>query len=74
MKPDIETMIQQLYLMRETPSFFCQLTFLSQFATNSSGFNVNWMLHQIDHEISLALQDLALIRSEIAVFNSASAS
>ena len=68
MKPDIEKMIQQLSLMWETPSLFCPLNFSSQFATNTSGFNVNWMLHQIDYEISLAQQDLALIRNETAMF------
>ena len=67
MKPDIEKMIQQLSLMWEIPSFFCPFNFSSQFATNTSGFNVNWMLHQIDYEISLAQQDLALIRNETAL-------
>ena len=66
-KPDIEKMIEQLSLMWETPSVFCPLNFCGQFATNTSGFNVHWMLHQIDNEIFLA-QDLALIRNEIAMF------
>ena len=68
MKPDFEKMIQQLSLLWETLSLFCPLNFSSQFATNTSGFNVNWMLHQIDYEISLAQQDLALIRNETAMF------
>ena len=67
MKPDNEKMIHQLSLMWETPSLFSALNFSSHFALNTSGFNVNWMLHQIDHEISLA-QDLALTRSETAMF------
>ena len=68
MKPDIEEMIQRLSLMWETPSLFCPLNFSSQFATNTSGFNVHWMLHQIDNEISAAQLDLALIRNETALF------
>ena len=68
MKPDIENMIQQLSFMWETPSLFCPLNFSSQFATNSSGFNGYWMLDQIDREMSLAQQDLALIRNETAMF------
>ena len=52
MKSDIEKMIQQLFLMWETPSLFCPLNFSSQFATNTSGVYVFWMLHQIDYEIS----------------------
>ena len=73
MEREIGKMIQQLALMWDT-SLFCPSSFFCLFATNPSGFNVNWMLHQIDHEISLAQQDLALIRNEAAVFNSASAS
>ena len=68
MKPDLEKMIHQLSLMWETPSLFCPLKFSSQFATNFSGFNVHWMLHQIDKEISEAQLDLELIRNEAAMF------
>ena len=68
MKPDIENMIQQLSVMWETPSILCPSTFSCQFATNTSGFNVLWMLHQIDKEISAAQLHLALIRSETAMF------
>ena len=68
MKPDIERMIQQLSLMWETSSLFCPLNFSSQFARNTSGFNVHWMLHQVDNEISAAQLDLALIRNETAMF------
>ena len=68
MKPDIEKKIQQLSLMCETPSLFCPLNFSSQFATNISGFDVQWMLHQIDNGISAAQLDLELIRNETAMF------
>ena len=57
-------MIQHLSLMWQTPSLFCPLILSSQFATNTSGFNVHWMLHQIDNEISAAELDLALFRTE----------
>ena len=68
MKPDIEKIFQQLSLMWETPSLFCPLNFSSQFATKTSGFNVHWMLHQIDTESSAAQLDLAFIRNETAMF------
>ena len=73
MKPNIEQMIHQLSLMWETPSLFCALNFSSHFATNTSGFNVHWMLHQVDNEISAAQLDLALLRNETAVPRAASA-
>ena len=68
MKPDIEKMIQQLSLMCKIPSLFCPSIFSSQFATNTSGFIVYWLLHQIDNEISAAQLDLVLIRNETAMF------
>ena len=68
MKPDIEKTIHRLSLMWESPSLFCPLKFSSQFATNTSGFNVHWRLHQIDKEISAAQLDLALVRNETALF------
>ena len=68
MNPDTEKLIHQLSDIWETPSIFCPLIFPSQFATNTSGFNVNWMLHQIDHDLSFAQQDLALIRNETPMF------
>ena len=68
MKPDIKKTIHQLSLMWKTLSRVCLWTFLSQFETNISGFHVNWMLHEIDHEISAVHLDLALLRNETAMF------
>ena len=68
MKPEIGRKIQQLALMWNTPSLFCPLNFSSLFATNTCRLNVNWMLHPIDPEISVAQQHLALIRNETAMF------
>ena len=68
MKLDIEKMIQQLPLMWGTPSLFCPLNFSRQFATNTSRFNIHWMLHQIDNESSAAQLNLELIRNESAMF------
>ena len=68
MKPDIENMIQQHSLRRETPSLFCPSNCSRLFATKTCGFNVNWMSHQFDFKNSLAQQDHALIRNETAMF------
>ena len=67
MKPDIEKIFHQLSRLWETPSFFGLLNFSSQLATNTSGFSVNQILHQIDNEILEAQLDLALIRNETAM-------
>ena len=68
MKSDIETMLHQLSVMWETPSLFCPLNFSTLFSTNTSSFNVNWMLYQIGHEISEAQKDLRIIGNETAMF------
>ena len=68
MQPDFENLIQPLSLRWKTPFLFCPLNFSSIFAANTSGFKVSCLLHQIDLEISLAQQDLALIRSETTMF------
>ena len=67
MKPDIEAMIYKLCNLWQVPSLFCPLIFSSVFATNSSGFNVNWMLLQIENEIADAPKDLLVIRNETSV-------
>ena len=51
---DIDKLFHRLSVMLETPSLFCPLNSSTMFATNLSRFNVNWMLHQIDHEVSEA--------------------
>ena len=48
--------------------YISPLNFSSHFAANTSGFNVNWMLHQNDHEVSSTQQDVALIRNETPMF------
>ena len=68
LKPDIEQLLHRLSQMWDLPSIFCPLNFSSHFASNSSGFNVNWMLYQINHEITESENDLTLIRNETSMF------
>ena len=68
LQPDIERLIQRISHMWVLPSLFCLLNFSSHFSSNSSGFNVNWMLFQIDQEIYESKNDLALIRNETSMF------
>ena len=68
LKPDIEQLIHRLSQMWDLPSIFCPLNFSSHFSSNSSGFNVNWMLFQINHEIHESENDLTTIRNETSMF------
>ena len=68
LKPDIEQLIHRLSKTWDLPSIFCPLSFSSHFSSSSSGFNVNWMLCQINHEIQESGNDLNTIRTETSVF------
>ena len=68
LKPDIVALMAKLASMWELPSIFCPLDFSSQFSTNSTPFNVTWMLKQIENEIATAELDVALLRNETAMF------
>ena len=61
-------MIYRLSTLWQVPSLFCPLNFSSVFATNSSGFNVNWRLLQIENEIAEAQKDLLVICNETSMF------
>ena len=68
LKPDIEQLIQRLSKMWDLISIFWPLNFSSHFSSNSSGFNVNWMLFQINHELQESETDLTTIRNETSMF------
>ena len=68
MKPDIEQLIQRLSSMWDLPSVFCPPNFSSYLASNSSGFDVNWMFFQTDHELQESRHDLSTILNEISMF------
>ena len=68
LKPDIVALMAKFASMWELPSVFCPLDFSSHFSTNSTPFNVTWMLQQIETEIHTAELDVALLRNETAMF------
>ena len=54
--------------MWELPSLFCPFNFSSHISSNFSGFNVNWMLLQIDHELQESRHVLSTISNETSMF------
>ena len=68
LKNDIETTIARLSSMWDLPSIFCPLNFSSSFNSNSTSFNVNWILVQINTEINEAAKDVQLLRNETSAF------
>ena len=63
-EPFIDKKLKQLF----SPSLVSLFNFSSQFATTSSGFNVNWILQQNDHDNSSAQHNLVLIRNASVLF------
>ena len=68
LKPEIEHLLETFSDMWTLPSLFCPLNFSTQFSTNSSSFNVQWMLRQIESEITDAQLDVEVLRNETSMF------
>ena len=68
LKPEIELLLDKLSDMWALQSIFCPLNFSTQFSTNSSSFNVQWMLRQIESEITDAQLDVEVLRNETSMF------
>ena len=68
LKHEIERTIDRLSSMWDLPSLFCPHNFSSGFNSNSTSFNVNWVLVHINHEINEAANDVILLRNETSAF------
>ena len=68
LKREIERTIDRLGSMWDLPSLFCPLNFSTNFNSNSTSFNVNWILVQINHEINEAANDVIILRNETSAF------
>ena len=68
LKHEIERTLVRLGSMWDLPSLFCPLNFSTNFNSNSTPFNVHWILEQINHEINEAANDVILLRNETSAF------
>ena len=68
LKHDIEQTTAGLGSMWDLPSLFWPPNFSSNFNSNSTSFNVNWIPVQRNHEINEAANDVLLLRNEITAF------
>ena len=64
LKHEIERTIVRLGSMWDLPSLFCPLNFSTNFNSNSTSFNVHWILEQINHEIN----EVIPLRNETSAF------
>ena len=68
LKHEIERTLDRLDSMWDLPSPFCPLNCSSGINSNSTYFNVNWILVQINHEINEAANDVIFLRNETSAF------
>ena len=52
----------------EHPSLLCPLNFSSNFKSNMSGFNLNWLLTEIEKEATVSYNDVSALRNETSKF------
>ena len=51
-----------------SPSWQCHLDYSTNFQKNDSAFDVDWLLHQVEDEVTLAEQELAALRNYTSSF------
>ena len=68
MKSDVEKMLSKLQAMWNLPAVSCKLDFSTSFNTNSTPYNINWILNQTTHQIEKSRQEVSLMRNETATF------
>ena len=64
-KSELETLTNTLASMWQMPSYFCYLNYTN---TSVEGFNVNWLLNEVQQEIKAAQEDLTKLHAETASF------
>ena len=60
--------LQQLNALWQMPSIPCPLNYSSNFNSDDSSFNVDWMLTQINQESAFALNELNSLKKDTASF------
>ena len=65
---EIGDYIEKLGKLWASPSWQCHLDYSTNFQKNDSTFDVDWLLHQVENEVTLAEQELAALRSYTSCF------
>ena len=68
MKSDVEKMLSKLQAMWNLPAVSYKRDFSTSFNTNSTPYNINWILNQTTHQIEKSRQEVSLMRNETATF------
>ena len=68
LSPAIFNLIQKLSEAWNTTSLFCKLDFSTNFNKNDTSFSVDWLIHQVEHEITMAKLDISNLHKETSEF------
>ena len=68
MKADIEKLLNNLNQKRNLESSNCPLDFTSHFNTNSSHYNINWIMNQLEIEVEKSRAEVEKMRNETTTF------
>ena len=67
-KTDLEKLLKDLKNMWHQSSYFCPLNFSTNFQSNTTGFNVDWILQKIDAEVLTAKSEVRYLHNETEHF------
>ena len=68
LKPELTNLLKNLNDRWKFPSVSCSLDFATNFASNISSFDINWMQTKLELEVDQSKIDVELIRNETATF------
>ena len=68
LRAELGAYIEKLGKLWASPSWQCHLDYSTNFQKNDSTFDVDWLLHQVENEVTLAEQELAALRNYTSSF------
>ena len=68
LRAELRTYIDKLGQLWTSPSWQCHLDYSSGFKKNDSTFDIDWLLHQVENEVTLAEQELIALRNYTSAF------
>ena len=68
LRAELGAYIEKLGKLWASPSWQCHLDYSTNFQKNDSTFDVDWLLHQVDNEVTLAEQELDALRNYTSSF------
>ena len=68
LRAELRTYIDKLGQLWTSLSWQCHLDYSSGFKKNDSTFDIDWLLHQVENEVTLAEQELIALRNYTSAF------